>query len=249
MTEQAVELELGRRRRVTISEVFGPTLQGEGPDAGRPAIFVRFGLCNLTCSWCDTPYTWDWSGRNGVAYDKGMLDRVGVDEVLAKAAALAEPIAKADPMLVLTGGEPMIQVAALAELAKGWSGDVAVETNGTRPLDDDLWLIDRFVVSPKLASSGMDKETRLRPAVLRTFAEDRRAVFKFVIADDLDLAEVLLLVEDLDIAPTRVWLMPEGTTAAALAPQHCRVFDHAVRFGFNASTRLHVLAYDDKRGV
>lgn len=46
---------------LVVSEVFGPTFQGEGPSLGRRAGFVRLGRCNLDCSWCDTPNTWDWS--------------------------------------------------------------------------------------------------------------------------------------------------------------------------------------------
>ena len=45
---------------LVVAEVFGPTFQGEGPSIGRRAGFVRLGRCNLDCSWCDTPYTWDW---------------------------------------------------------------------------------------------------------------------------------------------------------------------------------------------
>jgi 7-carboxy-7-deazaguanine synthase len=44
---------------LVVSEVFGPTIQGEGPHAGQRAAFVRLGGCNLTCTWCDTAYTWD----------------------------------------------------------------------------------------------------------------------------------------------------------------------------------------------
>ena len=42
-----------------VAEIFGPTWQGEGPSAGKVAAFVRLGLCDQACSWCDTPYTWD----------------------------------------------------------------------------------------------------------------------------------------------------------------------------------------------
>ncbi len=45
--------------QLLISEVFGPTLQGEGPSAGQAAAFVRLGACNLSCAWCDTAYTWN----------------------------------------------------------------------------------------------------------------------------------------------------------------------------------------------
>ena len=50
---------------LAVSEIFGPTLQGEGPSSGRRAMFLRLAGCNLSCSWCDTAYTWDWS-----RYDK-----------------------------------------------------------------------------------------------------------------------------------------------------------------------------------
>src|SRR4029450_7825218 len=53
-------LTADRAPELVVSEVFGPTFQGEGPSVGRRAGFVRLGRCNLDCSWCDTPYTWDW---------------------------------------------------------------------------------------------------------------------------------------------------------------------------------------------
>ena len=45
---------------LVVSEVFGPTWQGEGPSLGRLCAFVRLGRCNLACCFCDTRYTWDW---------------------------------------------------------------------------------------------------------------------------------------------------------------------------------------------
>jgi len=54
---------------IRINEIFGPTFQGEGQTIGKLSEFVRVSGCNLTCSWCDTPYTWDWKGLNGVVYD------------------------------------------------------------------------------------------------------------------------------------------------------------------------------------
>ena len=48
---------------LAVSEIFGPTHQGEGPSTGRLCGFVRLARCNLSCLWCDTPYTWDWGGN------------------------------------------------------------------------------------------------------------------------------------------------------------------------------------------
>ncbi|MGH3922689.1 MAG: 7-carboxy-7-deazaguanine synthase QueE, partial [Pseudonocardiaceae bacterium] len=48
-------------RGLLIAEQFGPTFQGEGPSVGQQALFIRLSSCNLSCSWCDTPYTWDWT--------------------------------------------------------------------------------------------------------------------------------------------------------------------------------------------
>ena len=63
-----------------VSEVFGATIQGEGPSIGRPCGFVRLGRCNQACTWCDEPMTWDWS-----RYDpKVELTEQSVDEILAK---------------------------------------------------------------------------------------------------------------------------------------------------------------------
>ena len=42
-----------------VNEIF-KSIQGEGPNFGKPAIFLRTAQCNLKCTWCDTKYTWDW---------------------------------------------------------------------------------------------------------------------------------------------------------------------------------------------
>ena len=52
-----------------VNEIFGQTFQGEGQTMGKLSAFVRLSGCNLTCVWCDTPYTWDWKGQNGKVYN------------------------------------------------------------------------------------------------------------------------------------------------------------------------------------
>ena len=63
--KQLTEQVASENNSLTVSEIFGPTFQGEGPFTGRAAVFLRLGRCNLDCKWCDTPYTWDWKGKNG----------------------------------------------------------------------------------------------------------------------------------------------------------------------------------------
>src|SRR5262245_52198924 len=83
LPEAAIHVRSWTREMMTeslvVSEVFGPTWQGEGPSIGRRCGFVRLGRCNLACTWCDTPYTWDWE-----RYDPAKeLHRRLVTEVVA----------------------------------------------------------------------------------------------------------------------------------------------------------------------
>ncbi len=112
-----------------LVEVF-ESLQGEGRNTGRPAVFVRFAGCNLSCPWCDT--------------------RVAANFSLSRDALLAEIAAFKAKSVILTGGEPTIQdgMDELVAALKGLGYWVAVETNGTR---DVAWLkkVDYVACSPK----------------------------------------------------------------------------------------------------
>ena len=120
---------------LVVSEVFGPTVQGEGPTIGRRAAFVRLGRCNLDCSWCDTPYTWDWD-----RYDpKVELHERPVAEVVAEVEAMGVD------WVVVTGGEPLLQQRRLlpfllAASDRGWT--VEVETTEFRMERDGTPMMD-----------------------------------------------------------------------------------------------------------
>jgi 7-carboxy-7-deazaguanine synthase (Cx14CxxC type) len=135
-----------------VKEIFY-TLQGEGVQAGRPAVFCRFAGCNLwsgraedrehaACNFCDT----DFVGTDGPGGGK-----------FADAAALAKACRDAwqgnsgtPPFVVLTGGEPMLQVDQTLIDALHKAGlEIAIETNGTRPVPRS---IDWICVSPKGAA-------------------------------------------------------------------------------------------------
>ena len=133
----------------SVKEAFY-TLQGEGAQSGRAAVFCRFAGCNLwsgreqdrtsaVCSFCDT----DFVGTDGIGGGK-----------FASAAALAEHVARlwpakslGRPMVVCTGGEPLLQLdAALVDAFHAQGFEIAVETNGTQAAPAGL---DWVCVSPK----------------------------------------------------------------------------------------------------
>ena len=135
-----------------VKEIFY-TLQGEGAQAGRPAVFCRFAGCNLwsgrevdrasaVCRFCDT----DFVGTDGTGGGR-----------FADAAALAAAVAAqwpagagGRPYVVCTGGEPLLQLdTPLIDALHAAGFEIAIETNGTKPVPDG---IDWVCVSPKAGS-------------------------------------------------------------------------------------------------
>ncbi|WP_197519570.1 7-carboxy-7-deazaguanine synthase QueE [Pseudonocardia sp. HH130630-07] len=209
-------------------------MQGEGPLCGQRCAFVRLSRCNLACTWCDTPETWDWR-----RYDPAAVTvRAGVGEVADWVGGVGVDL------LVLTGGEPLLQQPGLGALLDQVSAQVRVqvETNGTRVPEPGLAdRVDLWVVSPKLANSGMPIERRLVPAALEALRATGRAAFKFVVSDPaVDVAEIAALVGRYGLGP--VWVMPEATTPSAVVEGTAALLETAAEHGWNLSTRLHVLA-------
>jgi 7-carboxy-7-deazaguanine synthase len=127
-------------RRYAIKEVFG-TLQGEGAQAGSPAVFLRFAGCNLgyeVCPWCDT----DWVKAEHT------LELDGVIELVAAQARSAFGGEREGLLLVATGGEPSLQLdPPLAEALRSRGYRTAMESNGSRPVERGL--VDWLTISPK----------------------------------------------------------------------------------------------------
>jgi len=130
-----------------VREIFA-TLQGEGAQAGRAAVFLRFAGCNLwsgreadrasaTCRFCDT----DFVGG----------DRYADAPTLAQAVAAAWPAPDGPRLVVVTGGEPALQLDdALVAALHGQGFEIAIETNGTLALPAGL---DWICVSPKAGTT------------------------------------------------------------------------------------------------
>jgi 7-carboxy-7-deazaguanine synthase len=139
---------------LAVSEIF-ESIQGEGPSVGVPSVFLRLALCNLRCSFCDTPYTWDFKRFDRRAEVHEMKVAEVRDRVLAMRAR----------NLVVTGGEPLLQREALAALLAELPGHtVEVETAGTLLPGDALdACVTQWNVSPKLTSSENPEHRRIVP--------------------------------------------------------------------------------------
>ncbi|HSK08331.1 MAG TPA: 7-carboxy-7-deazaguanine synthase [Vicinamibacterales bacterium] len=134
-----------------VKEIFY-SLQGEGANSGRPAVFCRFAGCNLwsgfeadrakaICRFCDTNFVGTDGAGGGVYEAEELADAVG-----ARWPSGLSPA----PFVVCTGGEPLLQLdAPLLQAFNARRFEVAVETNGTRPLPGP---IDWVTVSPKSGS-------------------------------------------------------------------------------------------------
>lgn len=129
-----------------VNDIFY-SLQGEGHNTGRAAVFVRFAGCNLRCPFCDTEFD---------AYRD-----MSVDDILAEMLRLQTVDGRLAPvddrqLVVLTGGEPTLQVdEAFVDALHQHGYEVAMESNGTRPAPKNL---DWLTVSPKGVVGGTEAQ-------------------------------------------------------------------------------------------
>jgi 7-carboxy-7-deazaguanine synthase len=214
-----------------IAECFF-SIQGEGPTAGLPAVFIRLQGCSVGCRWCDTKYAWDPAAGREIRLDD-LLDEAGRFSCRR---------------CVITGGEPLESplFTALAQALKARAFTLEVETSGVLPPPPAP--VDQWNVSPKLAGSGVPEAKRINPEAIRRFL-GLAAWWKFVVADDSDVGEVLRLAERFALPRERILLMPEGVTRAEIQERSPWVIGECQRHGFRYSPRLHVLFWGARRGV
>ncbi|WP_088105303.1 7-carboxy-7-deazaguanine synthase QueE [Halalkalibacter urbisdiaboli] len=131
-------------KKIPVMEIFGPTIQGEGKVIGQKTMFVRTAGCDYSCSWCDSRFTWDGTGKSTLMSATQIWER------------LVETGASAFSHVTISGGNPALHqgLSELVNLLKSKGIKTAVETQGTVWQD---WLtdVDDVTVSPKPPSSGM----------------------------------------------------------------------------------------------
>jgi 7-carboxy-7-deazaguanine synthase len=167
---------------IKVSEIFGPTLQGEGALIGQPTVFVRTGGCDFRCVWCDTLYAvlpehkQDWTPMEA-------------EDILKQIHFLTEG---RGCWITLSGGNPAMQ--PLGELIVTGSTDYdykfVCETQGTLAPD---WFgyLDMLVLSPKPPSSEMKFKPHLLEKCIEaatTTEENPEVILKIVVFDDADFA-------------------------------------------------------------
>jgi 7-carboxy-7-deazaguanine synthase len=192
-----------------ISELFY-SIQGEGPAMGMPATFVRFAGCNLSCIGCDTQLK-EW---------KEISSNCVLDQIRGK-------------RVIITGGEPTMQMAGLLELINLLSDnsiEIHLETNGTgRIPEDELSRLHLVVVSPKYGSN-ID---------FNFWVCKENVHFKFVLGAADWCWPVEFIEQLVDILPKeRTWIMPLGIDQDL--PLAKISWDLAIRLGVNYSDRLHI---------
>jgi 7-carboxy-7-deazaguanine synthase len=125
----------GSGQAASLVEVFA-SAQGEGPEVGRTTVFVRFGGCDLRCSWCDSPGTWlpaeKWrlESRPGTGKFSGGTNPASLDQVTD---ALSQLDAARYRFVSVTGGEPLLQaeaVEAIADVIRDLGPRILLETHG-----------------------------------------------------------------------------------------------------------------------
>lgn len=230
-------------KALLVSEIFGPTVQGEGMLIGQPTVFVRLGGCDFRCSWCDTLYA-------VLPEHKPEWTRMEASEVFDKIKELSHGAI----MVTLSGGNPAIQdCSELIDHGHAEGYTFCMETQGSvsRPWFADL---EFLTLSPKPPSSGMENDWD-KVAQCIADAGDAIVSLKLVVLDQADFdwaLEVSTRFEELplflqvcndkpgssdpvDLLDRYEWLVKKTTDA--------RVYHATVL------PQLHVLTWGDRRGV
>ena len=224
-----------------LNEIFY-SLQGEGSLAGVPSVFVRLAGCPLRCRWCDTKYAW--------AKEAGRRHSI---------AEIVEQVRQWPcRFVVITGGEPMINsdLPQLVQELKDAGKHITIETAGIAYIPE--LPCDLVSISPKLSNSlpkdtksaAIHEHSRLDLAVLRELIENYNYQLKFVVDSQADLPEIEQTLSKLgSIDSQKVMLMPQAATRDELLAKSPMVAEMCKQTGFTFCQRLHVLLWDNQRGV
>lgn len=229
------------------------TLEGEGEYIGKPSVFMRMSMCNLTCvgfasedspNGCDSFISWSVKNKKTFNEIFDLLESGNHTEHLRQGA-----------IWKLTGGEPMIQQKQLLKFVEAFKDRyeftprIDFETNATL-MPDERWVTEfnaTFTTSPKLTTNGDPEEKTYKPEVLK-WHKDHNSGFKFVISRSEDIEEIWRkYVKDevgINIPLNRVWFMPCCGSREEHVVNAPAVAEYAKAMHVNFSPRLHLLLWN-----
>jgi 7-carboxy-7-deazaguanine synthase len=161
-------------------EIFGPTIQGEGMVIGQKTMFVRTAGCDYSCSWCDSAFTWDGSGKD-------LIKQMDADEIWKELVSLG---GDGFSFVTISGGNPALlkNLSDLIDLLKEKQIKIGVETQGSKWQD---WFldIDELTISPKPPSSEMVTDFDALDLIINNLNRNdssHNVSLKVVVFDDQD---------------------------------------------------------------
>lgn len=230
---------------VRLSEIFGPTVQGEGALIGRPTVFVRTAGCSYRCAWCDTLYA-------VLPEYRDQWQRWEVAAVLDE----VDRLAGAPILVTLSGGDPALQeLAPLLDAGHDRGHTFALETQGAVP---QPWFaaLDRLTLSPKGPSSGHLTPLGDIEACLEAAGDGPETVFKIVVFDDADWEYAREIAANYREWPFYLQVgnpVPEGEPEPdELMRRYRWLVERALAarwYDVTVLPQLHVLAWGNTRGV
>jgi 7-carboxy-7-deazaguanine synthase len=169
-----------RLSKIPVMEIFGPTIQGEGMVVGQKTMFVRTAGCDYSCSWCDSAFTWDGSGKD----DINMLEAEEIWSELKKLGGYGFSF------VTISGGNPALlkNLNGLIELLKKNNIKIGLETQGSK-WQEWFYKIDELTISPKPPSSKMETDFSILDMILKRLEGNdttKHVSLKVVIFDDQD---------------------------------------------------------------
>ncbi len=256
MTEKSTTTQPGKTRgirgTISVSEIFGPTVQGEGAVIGKPTVFVRTGGCDYRCSWCDSKFA-------VLPEFRDTWHRMSPEDVLSEVRKLSpQPI-----LVTLSGGNPALQpFGSLIRLGKAEGYSFTIETQGTLARD---WFadLDYLTLSPKPPSSGMETDWQKLARCVDAAGAETATIMKVVVFDERDYAYAREVSRKFRAVPVYLQVgndrPPDAKPGDRTEPDISRLLERyewlagkVVADRWNEVTvlpQLHVLVWGNKRGV
>jgi 7-carboxy-7-deazaguanine synthase len=229
------------------------TIEGEGEYVGKPSVFMRLSMCNLTCkgfaskdspNGCDSYISWSVKNKMSFRDIFNLMETNGYNDHLYQGA-----------ILKITGGEPLVQQKQLLKFIEAFVERynfiprIDFETNATIQPHED-WVVKwnaSFTTSPKLTTNGDPEEKTYNPEVLKWHVYNNSG-FKFVITTDRDIEEIWKkYVKDehgINVQTNRIWFMPCCGSREEHVQNARAVAEYAKAMHVNFSPRLQLVIWD-----